>query len=245
MASKRGRRRFGNVRKLPSGRFQARYPGPDGQMRAGPETFERRGDADRYLTLVEAQIARKEWTDPERAKVSLQDYAEQWIAQRPALRPRTVELYRWVLAKHITPFLGTVPLGRLDTPMIREWRAERLAAGVSQSMTAKAYRLLRAVLMTAVKEDEILPRNPCRLRGADVENPEERPVLTIEQVFRLSSAMPGRFRAMVLLATFASLRWGEVTALQRQDLKIVVHPKPGGLRMTFLSSVLLCMSGGQ
>ncbi|MEQ7129509.1 hypothetical protein ABN034_33970 [Actinopolymorpha sp. B11F2] len=53
-------------------------------------------------------------------------------------------------------------------------------------------------------------------------------MLTIEQVFALSSAMPRRFRAMVLLATFASLRWGEVAALQRQDLEIVVHPKPGG-----------------
>lgn len=31
MAGKRkSRRNFGRVRKLPSGRFQARYPGPDG-----------------------------------------------------------------------------------------------------------------------------------------------------------------------------------------------------------------------
>ncbi len=26
-----GKRRFGRVRELPSGRWQARYPGPDGQ----------------------------------------------------------------------------------------------------------------------------------------------------------------------------------------------------------------------
>src|SRR5262249_38414346 len=30
----------------------------------------------------------------------------------------------------------------------------------------------------------------------------------------------GRFRAMVLLATFASLRWGEVTALTRSDVDL-------------------------
>ena len=29
MANKDGHRRFGNVRKLPSGRFQIRYPGPE------------------------------------------------------------------------------------------------------------------------------------------------------------------------------------------------------------------------
>jgi hypothetical protein len=33
MANKKGHRRFGNVRKLASGRFQARYLGPDGLMR--------------------------------------------------------------------------------------------------------------------------------------------------------------------------------------------------------------------
>ena len=42
MANKDGHRRFGNVRKLPSGRYQIRYPGPDGQMRTGPETYERK-----------------------------------------------------------------------------------------------------------------------------------------------------------------------------------------------------------
>ncbi|WP_207915450.1 hypothetical protein [Micromonospora sp. 15K316] len=71
MVNKEGHRRFGNVRKLPSGRYQARYPGPDGRMRNAPETFARKSDADRYLTLVEAQIARREWIDPERAKVKL------------------------------------------------------------------------------------------------------------------------------------------------------------------------------
>ena len=46
MANKDGHRRFGNVRKLPSGRFQIRYPGPDGRIRTGPETYERKGDAE-------------------------------------------------------------------------------------------------------------------------------------------------------------------------------------------------------
>lgn len=36
MAGKRkSRRNFGRVRKLPSGRFQARYPGPDGCPASG------------------------------------------------------------------------------------------------------------------------------------------------------------------------------------------------------------------
>jgi hypothetical protein len=77
--------------------------------------------------------------------------------------------------KHIAPHLGAVQLGKLSTAMIREWRTTLLGTGVSATMAAKAYRLLRAVLMTAVVEDKILTRNPCQVRGAVTENAPERP----------------------------------------------------------------------
>ena len=213
-------RHFGNVRRLPSGRWQARYRGPDGRMRAAPQTFGRKAEAERYLTLIEAQINRGEWTDPERAKITLADYADRWITERAGLRPRTVELYRWLLRRHIRPWLGDVPLGKIDAPLVREWRSKLLADGVSVSATAKAYRFLRAVLMTATNEDHILPRNPCQVRGADRENAAERPVLTISEVLALAGAVPTRYRAMILLTTFASLRFGEVTALERVDVDL-------------------------
>lgn len=102
--------------------------------------------------------------------------------------------------------------------MIREWRAEILGNGTSVSEAAKAYRFLRAVLMTAA-DDQLIPRNPCRIRGAGTERPEERPVLTVRQVLDLAERMPDdRFGVMVLLAAFASLRWGELCALRRCDL---------------------------
>jgi hypothetical protein len=49
-------RYFGNVRKLPSGRFQARYRGPDGRMRTAAHTFARKADASRWLTFKEAEV---------------------------------------------------------------------------------------------------------------------------------------------------------------------------------------------
>ena len=179
MANKGGHRRFGNVRRLPSGRYQIRFPGPDGRIRTGPETYERKGDADRALVLTEAQLRAGEWTDPDRGRVKLSDYAAVWITERPGLRPRSADNYRWLLRKHVDPYLGGVPVGKLSTPMIREWRATLLGQGVSVSTAAKAYRFLRAILMTAAEEDKILPRNPCRVRGAGDEDAPERPVLTV------------------------------------------------------------------
>lgn len=216
--SKGRKRRFGSIRKTSLGEFQASYLGPDGRRHFAPHRFKREADADRWLSKVEGIIIAGDWTDPERAKVSLAEYAENWITERPALRPRTVELYRWLLRKHIAPYLGGVPLGKLSAAGIRQWRADRLAAGVSASVLAKSYRLLRAVLNTAVDPDRIITRNPCRVPGADKESPDERPVLTVEQVFKIADAMPARFRALVLLAAFASLRWGEVSALRRRDV---------------------------
>jgi integrase len=276
MPNKDGHRRFGSVRRRESGQYQARYPGPDGQLRSAPQTFARKADAERYLILVEAQMMRGEWTDPERSKIRLADYAQTWITERAGLRPRTVELYCWLLKRYITPHLGNVVLSKLDTQMVRAWRAKLLAQDVSATMAAKAYRLLRAVLMTAVDEDKLIPTNPCRVKGAGSENAPERPILTVIQVFELASRvgcrpitnirlqgrtyrlryrttdgrmrahpesfssrataeaaawellnngqaagdLDTRYRALVLLAAFASLRWGEVTALRRCDLDI-------------------------
>lgn len=211
------KRRFGRVRKLPSGRFQARYPGPDGIDRPAPHTFTRRTEADRWLTAVEAEIIKGIWQDPNRGRIALGEYATTWIDHRPNLRPRTVALYRWLYRKYIEPTLSTVVLSDLTPGMVRAWHAELVAAGATATMTAKAYRLLHAVLVTAV-DDELIRRNPCRIKGAGEHHTPERPVATIAQVLNIAGRVPVRFRALVLLAAFTSLRYGELAALRRSDL---------------------------
>jgi integrase len=215
------KRYFGNVRKRASGRWQVRYRGPDGQLRSAPETFVRKSDADRFLRLIESRMSQGDWSDPNRARVLVDDYARLWIAQRPGLRPRTVDLYSWLLKKYISPKLGMIPLSKLDTALIREWRAGLLDTGVTQGMAAKAYRLLRAILNTAVDEDNLISTNPCRIKGAGLENAAERPFLSIDQVMTLAVRVPDRWRAFILLTTFASLRWGEITALTRAEVDLV------------------------
>ena len=79
------------------------------------QTFDTKASALRWLRLTEVELMRGEWTDPERARVTLTDYAERWIRERPGLRPRTVELYQWLLKKHVTPHIGGVELGKLTT----------------------------------------------------------------------------------------------------------------------------------
>jgi integrase len=100
---------------------------------------------------------------------------------------------------------------------VRRWRKNLLDAGVSAVTVAKAYRLLKAICNTAV-DDGLIRRNPCRIKGAGQEKSPERPVLTVSQVYALAAATDERYRALVLLAVFGSLRWGELAALRRSDI---------------------------
>lgn len=211
------RRRFGRVRQLPSGRWQARYSGPDGIDRPAPQTFDRRADADRWLAKVEDDLIHGQWTDPELARVPLRIFAVAWLRERPNLRPKTVQLYEGLIRLHILPGLGDVTLGEVTPGRVRAWRAELLAGGLGTVTVAKAYRLLRTIMGTAV-EDRLIRSNPCQIKGASTESIPERPVLAVAQVYALANGMPPRYRLLVLLATFCSLRWGEVAALRGRAL---------------------------
>ena len=84
---------------------------------------------------------------------------------------------------------------------------------------AKCYRLLRTICETAFT-DELISRNPCNLKGASVEHSPERPVMTIEQLNAVVEAMEDRYRSMVVLGPWCSMRIGEIVALTRGDVDL-------------------------
>ena len=211
------RRRFGRVRRLPSGHYQARYRGPDGVDRPAPVTFATKTDAERWLARTEVEIHDDRWRDPDLGRASFGEYAAAWIKERPGLRPNTVQVYGYVLARHLQPFFGNRAVADIRDAHVRRWRRELLDAGASAASVAKAYRLMKAIMNTAV-DDGIVQRNPCRVRGASQDRSPERPVLTVGEVVALVEVVPERYRALVLMAAFGSLRWGELAALRRCDV---------------------------
>jgi integrase len=148
-------------------------------------------------------------------RVPFIDYADAWITERPGLRPKTIQLYRYLLRRHLAP--GFTTIGSITEADVRRWRADLLEEGVSPVTSAKAYRLLKSILATAV-EDSLIRRNPCRVKGAGNEQSPERPLLTVAEVYALADACGPRYRAMILLGCFGGLRWGELVALRRRDI---------------------------
>lgn len=85
-----------------------------------------------------------------------------------------------------------------------------LDGGTTEPQAVKAYSILRVILNTAVKEDELIRQNPCRIPGYDRYRIPERPVATVAQVLALAGRMPPRFSALVIVAAVSGLRWGEL-----------------------------------
>ena len=105
------RRHFGNVRRLPSGAYQASY-WHDGQRHTAPKTFSQRADANAFLNAASASIGRGDWIDPELGRISFSRYAELWLAQRTDIRPRTREQYGLLIENKLTPVFGQRELAR-------------------------------------------------------------------------------------------------------------------------------------
>jgi integrase len=208
------RRHYGSVRKLPSGRWQARY-WDAGQQRAAPSTFATKADAVAWLASAQTDQLRGSWVDPSAGKLSFDAYANRWLIGRNDLRRTTYGKYRYLLDSHILPTLGGLELRQLAPAHVRSWYQE--LTGRYQTVADDAYRLLRAVLNTAVA-DELIARSPCQVKGAGQVRSPERPVATVAEVEAAVAAMPERYRLAGALTAWCQLRRGEVLALQRRHV---------------------------
>ena len=228
------RRSFGSLRRLPSGRYQASYVGPDGLRHAAPTTFDTKGDAEGWLSIRRSEIVRGAWLPPEPAKpghMTLGRYADGWLEDRE-LKPRTRAHYRRILDRLILPTFADVPLAAITPAVVRDWHGALDRS--TPTMRSHAYSLLRTVLNTAVADD-LIPANPCRVRGAGKAKRARtiRPA-TLPELEAVAAAMPERMRALVLLAAWLGMRFGELAELRRKDVdmtNLVVHVRRGVVRV--------------
>src|SRR6266508_5495522 len=129
MAGRNLRRAFGSVRRLPSGRWQARYFDLQGRPHTGPTTFATKTDAKRYLATVEADLTRGAWSNPRLGKTTFGQWAERWQQTTTNLRPTTRSLYGYLLGRFLLPTFGELPLARIGVMAVRTWLAELHDAG--------------------------------------------------------------------------------------------------------------------
>lgn len=220
MAQRRG---WGKVRKLPSGKWQASYIGPDLARHTAKGTYTAKIDADAWLVDERRLIERGDWTPPRDREaqkkaevVTLGAYAAEWIEHR-SLKFRTKAGYESTLKNHIKPVLGDVPIRSLTPALVRAWHAS--LDKKTPTARAHAYQLLHAVLATAVT-DGLLASNPCNIpKALHAKVKRQAVILEPKQVGALADAIdPDRLRVLVLVLAWCAPRWGEAVELRRRDV---------------------------
>lgn len=96
-----------SIKKRPDGRWRARYRDPAGKEHA--RHFERKVDAERFLTSVEADKLRGDWIDPAHGRVTFGEYARTWLDGR-VHRETTAARVDVDLRVHILPTFENRPL---------------------------------------------------------------------------------------------------------------------------------------
>ena len=217
-------RSFGNIRKLPSGRYQARYWHLGKQIPADT-TFANKTDARSWLATIEADMFRGVWIDPNAGKIPIGEYATRWVAER-SVRPRTREIYEGQL-RHIVAVFADVHLCAVHPVDVRTWHGRLAASGLHHNTVAKIYRLFRSIMTTAV-DDGLIARNPVRIKGASAERMIERPLLRWDDVRALAGAIHPKFECLVWTAAASGLRFGELAGLtlehvnlERRELRVM------------------------
>ncbi len=243
---------FGSVDKLATG-YRARYFGPDGRRHKAPTLFLTKTDARAWLAQRHSEVIARQWTPPtdiEVPKTTFAEYADTWLDTRQVggrpLKPRTVEHYRKLLAEHLVPTFGALPLASITVDDVRDWHA-KLRVTLREQATARAkarakargdtakratatqhdgatlvahsYGLLRTILASAVADGKITTANPAAIRGAGTAKTvhKVRPA-TVAEIGTIADAMPDRWSLMVLLAAWCAVRFGELTELRRKDV---------------------------
>lgn len=225
MSGKKGMklRTWGTLRRLPSGKWQASYVGPDLARHVAPITYTARMDGEHWLADERRLIERDDWTAPKvRAEAArarsktLGEYATDWLATR-TLKPRTKLGYESMYKQHIKPKLGDVPLSALNTETVRHWYAGLGKEHVRRN--SLVYGLLHAICATAVT-DGLLASQPCQIARA-MNTATKRPpvILDVDDVAKLAiTVQPPKLKALVLISAWCGLRWGEVIELRRKDI---------------------------
>jgi integrase len=205
-------------------RYDVRYRGANGRERS--KTFRTRKDAERYERTQQTAIERGLWVDPQKGRITLEAWAQDWQRTVVHLRPSTRRIYESNLRLHILPVLGAVELGKLTPAMLRAWLADlTVKVGghgrlMSAASAAQAYRTLNRVLTAAV-DDELLGRNPLGGIRPPRAKQQEMRFLTHDDVATLAAAIDPRCRALVLVAAYGGMRAGELIALRRRHVDLL------------------------
>jgi integrase len=218
-----------------SNTWQARYRAPDGRERT--KRFKRKVDAEKWLDVNSADVAKGEWIDPASSQLRFAEWAEEWKATTVDLRTSTRVRDLDYLTRYILPTFGDQTLGQIEHMAVQTWvsslsttgplpwwdpvqHAGRKVRPIAASTAVKAAQILGKIMATAVRAGRIRS-NPCSgVKLPRIEHQEMR-FLASNEVDVLANAIHPRYRALVWVAAYGGLRIGELAGLRRGRVDVL------------------------
>jgi integrase len=169
---------------------------------------------------LETSKSRGTYVSPNASRILFGEHARRWMETRNT-EAMTIARDRSIIATHILPRRGAVPLGKIDDIALQEWVTE-LGRRRSRATVSTALQLTAAVLRSAVR-NRLIPFNPAeevRVPGARQLDAGERMISRADLRTRLLPALPERHRAVVAVGAGAGLRWGEAIGLRDDAVEL-------------------------
>jgi integrase len=201
---------MGFIEKRGRDRYRARLRLPNGKERS--RTFKRRADADRWLTLTEADLARGTWHDPRLGRRSFASWAEEYFRGAVHKRATTLARDQAVYRKHLGPAFGGQSLASMTPLDVRRF-VEFISRSLAPATVRTVFGVLKAILNAAIDAD-LIAASPCRGVKLPADAPDERHRPTPAEIVRIADEVPEQYRPMVYLGGVLGLRWSEVAGLR-------------------------------
>lgn len=198
------RESWGSLRRLPSGRWQARYPGPDGEIHTARTdddralTFETKADARTWLSGVHRKIALGTWESPQAMAARLRaeaeaeaartigftEYAERWVEMirtQPSRSGKmrsagTIRSYKGKVHGYLIPEFGDTPVRAIDKNRIREMTDKLDKIPSPLNPKSKFNGVTRPVLTVLMMILRQAARDGYIVKEPDVPMPRQEPV---------------------------------------------------------------------
>lgn len=145
---------------------------------------------------------------------------------------RTLQKYDRVYKGYIEPKWGTSPIATVRYSEVSEWivTLQAISGGPASASNRKEVSGIFQTLMKHAVRTDLLSSNPAYNAAGEadykprVKTVKDHVYLEMPQLLRLASNTPG-YESFILTAGLCGLRWGEITALQTQDVTLGKQPE--------------------
>lgn len=211
------RKRPPGVRRLPSGRYQARPTIAGQQLSLG--TYPTVKEAADAIEQARVDARHGQFVHPTTGNIPLAQYGTTWLEARLSINDRTVKGYRTAIGR--LGWLGQVALSDVTPAQYRK----RIAEWAEQYAPATVHLThvqIKAILQAAVN-DQLIVRNPAAHPSVELPKggrTKPRRYLTYDEVTHVTAVMSDMYADLVWTMVWTGFRLQEALGLRPVDIDI-------------------------